>query len=32
LRSLLSEEKVNRFGWTTWLWIKRMFGVCGELW
>jgi hypothetical protein len=30
---VLSERtKVNRRGSTTLLWIKRVFGVCGELW
>jgi len=24
--------KGNRSGWTTWLWIKDVFGFCGELW
>jgi hypothetical protein len=26
------EIKVNSGGWTTSLWIKRVLGVCGELW
>jgi hypothetical protein len=25
-------QEVNSGGWTTWLWINRVFGVCGELW
>jgi len=29
---LLGWIKVNSGGWTTSLWIKRVFGVCGELW
>jgi apolipoprotein N-acyltransferase len=24
--------KVNSGGWTTWLWVKEVFGFCGELW
>jgi hypothetical protein len=26
------EANVNSGGLTTFLWIKRFFGVCGELW
>ena len=26
------EAEVNSGGWTTLLWIKQVFGVCGELW
>jgi hypothetical protein len=24
--------EVNNGGWTTWLWKKPIFGICGELW
>jgi hypothetical protein len=32
LKPVLMGRKVNRCGRTTSLWIKRVFGICGELW
>jgi hypothetical protein len=32
LKGIPAKSKVNSGGWTTLLWIKRVFGVCGELW
>jgi hypothetical protein len=31
-RVIPGAAEVNSKGWTNWLWIKPVFGVCGELW